>query len=70
MLQHIFRDVCSIYEVERFHGSSSGWISRVYDGSGEAGNPDFWIGLYFHSDGWDSWSDGVYVDDLMVVRYW
>jgi hypothetical protein len=51
-------------------GDTSGWELVEIDISSYGGEADFMFGLFFHSNGTWSISEGAYVDDLRIYRWW
>jgi hypothetical protein len=55
-------------------GNSSGWIDQVLDLSNVTnlgnvlGEANVWIGLHFHSDSSKIFSEGAYVDDIILRK--
>ena len=63
-------DAGSTWKDSDEYGGNSSWEYFEVDVSNEAGNPDFVMGFYFHSNGSWSVNEGAYIDDIQVLEWW
>jgi hypothetical protein len=50
-------------------GSSPGWIDRVLDLAAYTGQSQVWVALIFDSDSSVNYSEGGYVDNIVLRKY-
>jgi hypothetical protein len=64
----------NVFHGDCIYGNSSGWIDQVLDLSNVpdlgdlAGQSNVWVALWFRSDKAGSYSEGVYVDDIILRK--